>query len=238
MSSFRQFSNGRRQGGALQKPEQNEKSNFVRTCNLLSRYIKEKGSLKDFHIEIGGKIESLQDIIKFLKLAKFFVDPNGFSSDIKEAAISTPKSAQLTIFYSGRVLVFEDYPAGKAQELVAYAKKQSSQVHENAGPSGGQWALSSSPREGLPPRPQPSGSHKAVGIALNNCEVQTNDAVREEQQQATAKNGSDLPIARRSSIHRFLEKRKDRDSARGPYQVHEEPTSSYFKGDEQLELKL
>nr|GMC50000.1 protein TIFY 10A-like [Ipomoea batatas] len=30
----------------------------------------------------------------------------------------------------------------------------------------------------------------------------------------------DLPIARRSSLHRFLEKRKDRAIARAPYQVH------------------
>ncbi|CAA0816162.1 Nuclear pore complex protein NUP107 [Striga hermonthica] len=247
MSSFRRFSDGRRRGGALQKPEQNEKPNFVRTCNLLSKYIKKKRSLRDFHIEIGDKIESLQDIIMkpgsnqaesastTMKTVRnngktaeplkeqqprrahqdlsinTVLDPSSYEPKSKEAGISTPKTAELTIFYSGRVLVFEDYPAEKAQELVAFAKKQSSQVsngilsdtvQENAGPSGSQWALNSSPREGLPPRPPPTGSHKAVGIALNTCEVQTNDAVRVEQQQATA-NGSVMEVEMETSPSYF-----------------------------------
>lgn len=55
MSSSRMLFDRRRQPG---------KSNFVQTCNLLSRYIKEKGTLRDLNIEIGGKIESLEAIGK------------------------------------------------------------------------------------------------------------------------------------------------------------------------------
>lgn len=53
MSSSRMVFDGRRQPG---------RSNFVQTCNLLSRYMKEKGSLRDLNLEIGGKVESLEAI--------------------------------------------------------------------------------------------------------------------------------------------------------------------------------
>ncbi|KAJ6844964.1 pnFL-2 [Iris pallida] len=37
---------------------------------------------------------------------------------------------------------------------------------------------------------------------------------------------SNLPIARKASLHRFLEKRKDRISAKAPYQVKDSPANS------------
>ncbi|THG13081.1 hypothetical protein TEA_029727 [Camellia sinensis var. sinensis] len=60
-------------------------------------------------------------------------------------------------------------------------------------------------------------------------------------QSQTKATHSDLPvpIARRASLHRFFEKRKDRATARAPYQVHGGPsTSSSSKHEEQLDLKL
>ncbi|KAI3463209.1 hypothetical protein Pfo_019872 [Paulownia fortunei] len=282
MSSSRHFSDGRRQGKAP------EKSNFVQTCNLLSKYIKEKGSLRDLNIEIGGKVESLDAIVKpgssysaSASTTMNMLTNKGKSAQptieqqpsmapessintvedalykptSKEATTTDPKTAQLTIFYSGRVLVFDDYPANKAKELVAFAKKSSSQMSYGILPNtqqekpspGGAVTSTSSPREGLPPRPQAGSTHKAVGISSNTCKEQTNTATggavassskAEERVPAQPEpSGSDLPIARRSSLHRFLEKRKDRAAVRGPYQVQELPASS-SKGDEQLELKL
>lgn len=52
----RQDSNGREPEKA---PEQ---SSFVQTCNLLSQFVKRRGSLRDLNLEIGGKIESLEAI--------------------------------------------------------------------------------------------------------------------------------------------------------------------------------
>ncbi|XP_057797097.1 protein TIFY 10a-like isoform X2 [Salvia miltiorrhiza] len=232
MSSSRMVFDGRRQPG---------RSNFVQTCNLLSRYIKEKGSLRDLNIEIGGKAESLEHIVKPVLTQSSikqqpFVAPKS-SVDAPTSCKEDPaKPSQLTIFYSGRVLVFDDYPSNKVEELVAFAKKESSCsiLSSNMDAAGG--PISSS-RDGLPPRPHQAGtgSHKAAAISSNASKEKKSSTTTTT---TTDANGSDLPIARRSSLHRFLEKRKDRSVVRGPYhQVQEHPGSS-SKGDEQLELKL
>ncbi|KAI3455646.1 hypothetical protein Pfo_012309 [Paulownia fortunei] len=293
MSSSRHFSDGRRQGKA------SEKSNFVQTCNLLSQYIKEKGSLRDLNLEIGGKVESLEAIVKpgsslaasasttmnlvtnteksaqpssvqqpskdpFPPLAKtdssivIVEDASNKASTSfsKEGTTKEPnKTAQLTIFYSGRVLVFDDYPVDKARELMSIAKKASSQmsygilsdtIQEKLNP-GVAVALTSSAREGLPPRPHAGCGKQPVGISSNTCKEKTNPTTREavasssrsEEQLSpqSEANGSDLPIARRSSLHRFLAKRKDRAAVRGPYQNQEHP-AHFSKGDEQLDLNI
>lgn len=73
-------------------------------------------------------------------------------------------------------MVFDDYPAEKVQDLMAFAKKESSQMScgilsnalgENPSCSSAVGAASSS-REGLPPRPQPSLS--------NTCKEKTSAA--------------------------------------------------------------
>lgn len=54
MWSARECSDAQKQGKAP------ETSNFAQTCNLLSRYMKQKGTLRDLNLEIGGKVESLE----------------------------------------------------------------------------------------------------------------------------------------------------------------------------------
>lgn len=51
MSSSRDFSDLRSSGKAP------EKSSVAQTCNRLSQFIKEKGSLRDLGLEIAGKLE-------------------------------------------------------------------------------------------------------------------------------------------------------------------------------------
>nr|QZL14040.1 jasmonate ZIM-domain protein 1 [Mentha canadensis] len=241
MSSSRMFFDGRRQPG---------RSNFVQTCNLLSRYIKEKGSLRDLNLEIGGNVESLEAIVKpgsthsastSTTINNISLDRGNLAQPSMElqqpsmAPISSineplskedPKPSQLTIFYSGKVLVFDNCPSNKAQELIAFAEKECSQISCAILPNtvGEKSSPVSSSRKGLPPRPQASTSSQT-------CKEKTSSS-------ATEANGSDLPIARRSSLNRFLEKRKDRAVGRGPYHQVEEHGGSSWKGDEQLELRL
>ncbi|KAL2516482.1 Protein TIFY 11B [Forsythia ovata] len=300
-----------------------EKSNFVHTCNLLSQFIKEKGSLRDLNFEIGDKVESLESIVKADKSqaaaastsieksvqaseqvicidpvprrgvpdssislqdasnehrTDFLVDskfskkkrPN-FHELSRDAATVESKSAQLTIFYAGRVLVFDDYPPEKVTQLVEFASKESCNKsegilsnHVKEKPNSGGAVASGTAQErlpprpeatasrkakrvlpdsgketmALPPRPEASGSHKAKGILLNSGTEKTSCSRPKEQfpPQLEA-NGSDLPIARRSSLHRFLEKRKDR-SVREQNQIQELQPAYSSKPDDQLELKL
>ncbi|CAI9753712.1 unnamed protein product [Fraxinus pennsylvanica] len=295
-----------------------EKSNFVHTCNLLSQFIKEKGSFRDLNFEIGDKVESLESIVKadksqvagstktkFMNNIEKSVQPSteqymsiepvprrsmpSSSSNLhdasnkaatRKAATLESKNAQLTIFYAGKVLVFDDYPAEKVTELAEFASKESSKefhgilsnrVKEKLNPSNAV-ASTATARERLPPRPdaassrkakralpdpgkvaqerltlrpEASGSHKARGILLNSNTEKTNNGgavascsrPEERISPQVEASGSDLPIARRSSLHRFLEKRKDR-TVREQNQFQELQPEYSSKPDEQLELKL
>ncbi|KZV43476.1 salt responsive protein 1 [Dorcoceras hygrometricum] len=269
-----------------------ERSSFMHTCNLLSQYINNKGSLRDFNLEIDGKIESLESIMKsehahaapassavnlLTQMDKQARPPAGSLPCLptpdcsinlledtskkeiksKDATKIEPKTAQLTIFYAGRVLVFDSCPADKAAELVKFASKEIPNI------SGGILLKKPSPRaaaattpgsrDGLPPVPSFQtascvssnivGHQKAGGISSNTPKEIANTGGLSSGTQARISlqpevNGSDLPIARRSSVHRFLEKRKERAAARGPYQIQENAASSSSKGDEHLDLKL
>ncbi|XP_043705222.1 uncharacterized protein LOC122655036 [Telopea speciosissima] len=201
-----------------------EKSNFSQTCNLLSHYLKEKkGSFGDL-FSMGvvsssnlqskpGKPETCHQTLRTMNLL-----PNLEISSEEESSVSEEKIAancnissmdlfpqhasfahhhpsssvptteeaatsQMTIFYAGKVLVFNDFPAEKAREVMFLASNGSSQkLSSSASTSSG-----------------------------------TNQLNQECFQLPAHPNISDLPIARKASLHRFLEKRKDRISAKAPY---------------------
>ncbi|GFP91680.1 protein tify 10a [Phtheirospermum japonicum] len=239
MSSSRHFPDGRRQ---KQAPE---KSNFAQTCNLLSQYMKEKGTLRNLNLEIGGKVESLDTLVSVKpgsslaasastsidlntnigksaqapseKHSVIVEDDSNKASTSKEKTKSEHENAQLTIFYSGRVLVFDDYPVGKVRELVSIAKKGSSQMSygilsNTIQEKTNSIASTSGSREGLPPRPQAGNGKQPVGISSNTCQqkIKTSGAMASSLRVEEELSPRYLPIARRSSLNRFLEKRKDR----------------------------
>nr|AXF53804.1 TIFY 10A protein [Jatropha curcas] len=210
-----------------------EKPNFTQTCNLLSQYLKERGRFGDINLGINGKIEAkgsessrlpkttlnlLPDIEQNssaenpsrpslsaeIKTADFFPkfvgsgspypveDSANKSADLRKPPSSIPADpvpAQMTIFYGGRVMVFDDFPADKAKEIFALAAKGSSNTTNGF--------LTSLPTASAMDKSRtPSVSNDAGGEGLQLRPQDTN--------------GSDLPIARRASLHRFLEKRKER----------------------------
>ncbi|KAJ8774019.1 hypothetical protein K2173_009450 [Erythroxylum novogranatense] len=201
-----------------------EKSNFAQTCNLLSQYLKGRGGLGDIgQLGISGKIEakgpetsrnnnefvanldnSMADNASVTKPMDLFPQFTGFSSpitaedttsrvDLCKPSTVDSVTAQMTIFYGGQVIVFNDFPSDKAKEIVALA-----------GSSNG--FASTSVKD------QSNSTNSAVPESTNNAQ--------DRLQLRPQANGSDLPIPRRASLYRFLEKRKHRISAKAPYQIH------------------
>ncbi|KAI3443531.1 hypothetical protein Pfo_000196 [Paulownia fortunei] len=111
------------------------------------------------------------------------------------------ETAQMTIFYAGQVIVFNDFPADKAKEIMMLASKSSAaQKRPNAAFSPLHAAQS------------PAESTTSVPNIVPTFGIQ--ERPHHSAQQPL---DSDLPIARKNSLARFLEKRKDRITANAPY---------------------
>nr|DAD43307.1 TPA_asm: hypothetical protein HUJ06_001537 [Nelumbo nucifera] len=172
-------------------------------------------------------------------------------------ATKEPEKAQMTIFYAGKVHVYDDFPADKAKELMVLASKGSAiqtpasgsidtvsgkDQHNSVGlaPSNSSLIPASSTNNpnlgkdqhnsgGLAPSnsnlvppsatnnpSQGKDQHNSGGLARSNSNLVPPSATnnpnqdRAQPQRPPQPSSSDLPIARRVSLHRFLEKRKDR----------------------------
>nr|XP_023923696.1 protein TIFY 10A-like [Quercus suber]POE96614.1 protein tify 10a [Quercus suber] len=257
----------------LKHSKAQEKSNFAETCNLLSQYMKEKRSL---NLEMTRKPEpkenpetpvaTTMDLLTNLEnpgealrqnaVAPSNVQPMDFlqklgvcpsnptematnKADSRKPATMKAVTAQMTIFYRGQVLVFDDLPAEKAREIITVATKGSSSV------SNGFVSTPASIMEKI--RSRSPMAYESNVVAAYERNTTTKERV---QQQPRAIGSADLPIARRASLHRFFEKRKDRAAANAPYQVNPpsaaapkpEGSNPWIEGEgqssNQLELKL
>ncbi|KAJ1401088.1 Tify domain [Sesbania bispinosa] len=209
MSSFpNSVSDGRKSGKAP------EKSNFSQTCSLLSQFLKEKRISGDSTPGIGAKMDpraSTKDLLANLQkpdgtlrlhasamdsLPQLVENPCIKKSNDRSSGSETP---QMTIFYAGKMLVFDGFPPEKATEVMELATKLASDT--------------SSPEEKNPP------SAPVTTEKLNESKApQPNTASASETPRPAV--GSDMRYPRRASLVKFLEKRKERVIARGPYQIN------------------
>ncbi|CAA3012888.1 Hypothetical predicted protein [Olea europaea subsp. europaea] len=106
---------------------------------------------------------------------------------------SEAETAQMVIFYAGQVLVFNDFPVEKANEIMMVA---TGQKH---------------PTNAVPP------PYMVPSPAESTTNSPGFDRLHFHHQPPL---GSDLPMARKNSLARFLEKRKNRiNAAKSPYQA-------------------
>ncbi|KAJ0255827.1 Protein TIFY 10B [Hirschfeldia incana] len=208
-----------------------KKPSFSQTCSRLSRYLKEKGSFGDLSLgltcnpDVTGSIASSRqqptmmnlfpaaaqdvkpknDIIPRQSSFSSSSSPGGGVKEEVDKIMETKsvkvesQSAPLTIFYGGQVMVFDDFPAETAKQVIDLAHKGSAKSFTAE--------LNSN---------QSAYTQKVI-VSTTPTPVKT--AAAEPIQANKSSLACELPIARRASLHRFLEKRKDRISSKAPYEI-------------------
>jgi len=148
-------------------------SRFAVTCGLLSQYMKEQGGNGALRLApavamglVPGADAAEEGTEERKAVLELFPQQAGTLKDERQRKRKEPadERAPLTIFYGGKMVVFDDFPAEKAEELMQLA-----------------------------------GSGNAAAAALAQPSL------------------TDMPIARKASLKRFLEKRKNRLTAGDPY---------------------
>ncbi|KAE8667139.1 Jasmonate-zim-domain protein 6, putative isoform 2 [Hibiscus syriacus] len=217
-----------------------ERASFV---NLLSQYLKEKRNLGDFSVGISSKPDAKGQQAKTINFLSHVANssessrpnlvastsnvkssdfiPFGSSSskedaidktDLRKLVAVEPKNAQLTMFFNGQVFVYNDFPADKVKEIMTLANQGSSTAC-----SGVNVAVSAMEKPSHKINKTDNNSDiPDLNIASGTANTLAQDPSVERHQYG----GSDLRIARRNSLHKFFEKRKDRAAARAPYQLN------------------
>nr|XP_025690865.1 protein TIFY 6A isoform X1 [Arachis hypogaea] len=155
---------------------------------------------------------------------------------------TAPSSAQLTIFYAGTVNVFQDISAEKAQAIMLLAGNELAQPKVQAGGSklgaGDSVAVNTPPSSGVP-SPLSVSSHsgaqsgsgststdefltaKTTGVPTGSVsKVEPPKVVSATTMLTSAICDAAVPQARKASLARFLEKRKERVMNSAPYNLN------------------
>lgn len=180
-----------------------KKTNFSLACTLLSKMVKER-SFADLALAKGMHVPpTTMNLLSGLEVsADNQADTYDTGSvprrsatkcmDLFPVDTKEPEASQLTIFYGGKVFVFDEFPAEKAKDLM--------QMATNVSPS----ATAAPVAADRLPASCPSSSDGLAPVKLNH----STDL---------------LAQTRRASLHRFLNKRKERINAKAPYQVKGSP---------------
>jgi len=196
-------------------------TSFAMACSLLSRLVRQNGAAAA-ELGLGIKGDAAPVTMSLLRGAEgeeaerkketmeLFPQSAGFgtqdaSSDAAREQEKKEKQ-QLTIFYGGKVLVFDDFPADKAKDLMQIASKGSPVLQDVGLP------------QSSAPVPDNNKDQKVLPVPVSTLPA----ASLADAPKPPRPNVSDMPIARKASLHRFLEKRKDRLNAKMPYQSSQE----------------
>ncbi|XP_010459578.1 PREDICTED: protein TIFY 10A [Camelina sativa] len=122
------------------------------------------------------------------------------------------QTAPLTIFYAGQVIVYNDFSAEKAKEVMTLASKGTANTFtgftSNLNNNNNQSVAKTTPQ-----------TSNVVATIPNQVPHPKKTATQEPILSSSTPMTCELPIVRRASLHRFLEKRKNRVTSKAPYQL-------------------
>lgn len=202
--------------------EMMKSKSFSQTCDLLSEYMKgNKGGFGPPAINlsssapassVGISSSTYKNEVKLMGLfpqqhASLGATPNTMETKNK------PESPQMTIFYGGKIMVLDNLTADNAKQVLGFAENFSGSyivsTRETAGNSVVPVNNILIRKDLLPPSHQQRQQQQQRPIPIASGSSSSSLYI----------NASDVPAAKNLSLQRFLAKRKERISARAPYQV-------------------
>lgn len=220
------------------------RSAFSQTCALLSRYVKEKKAFGDLSFDVASNIDGRDSNKAFRQTTMNLFPVNQMAEEIQtlEKDNSTPqkpisseiKSAPMTIFYGGQVIVINDLPAHKAKEIMELV---SLGIFQNPNTTTGAVALNDNDNGIINGKNSMSKSMLDL-TSLIPPSLNVIPTMQEPAQKAIPTIISDLPQKRKASLHRFLGKRKERVAAKAPYTISKPENESSKPNEDNPWLEL
>ncbi|KAG9156300.1 hypothetical protein Leryth_009170 [Lithospermum erythrorhizon] len=155
------------------------KTNFSQTCSLLSQYLKENGPFGELSLGLSAYLQSHGGATNFFQ---------------QQTSVTNGESekGQMTLFYGGQVIVFDEFPSDKVNEIMTMSEAQNPTIICMG---------------------QKSAKSATNLVTASNF---VNKLVHQNSPITPRPIITDLPIERKASLARFFEKRKDRLAAKAP----------------------
>ncbi|KAL4034805.1 protein TIFY 10a [Cucumis melo var. makuwa] len=146
-----------------------------------------------------------------------FGNSNDVDSRVYKSATAGPQTSQMTIFYAGQVFVFNNFPADRVGDVMFLASQESSRLNIPTTAS-------------VAARQPPILVGTPADSLSSTSPVSTRNQTSPPPPPPPPSVPGALPMARKASIQRFLEKRKDRLTPRAPYH-NSSPMTSKNSGE-------